>query len=132
MKPFPAHATIFFLLLSFGETIFCCLCPEKISVNGSEFCGQELRGPDCTLNSIYTCVFGASDAKQIWAWQNCNKRLPAERHCAMYSLNQCKETSNRTGFIEECLKGRGCFSSKEAKKMWKHFNSINPNLRFQQ
>jgi hypothetical protein len=132
MKPFPGHPTILFLLLSLGETIFCCLCPEEISVNGSEFCGQELRGTDCNLNTIYTCVFGASDAKQIWAWQNCNKRLPAERHCAMSSLNRCKKISNTPRFIEECLKGRECYSPTEAKKAWKDFNSINPNLRFKQ
>jgi hypothetical protein len=132
MKPFPAHATILFLLLSLGEMIFCCLCPEEIPVNGSQFCGQELRGPDCNLNTIYTCVFGAIEAKQIRVYQNCNKRLPAERHCAMSSLNECKKTSNTPRFIEECLAGRGCYSPTEAKKAWKDFNSINPNLRFKQ
>jgi hypothetical protein len=132
MKHFPAQSTILFLLLSLGGSSFCCLCPEEISVNGSAFCGQELRGPDCILNSIYTCVFGGRDAKQMWAFQNCNNRLPGERHCAMSSLKECRGTVDHPGFIEKCLKGRGCYSPDDAIRRWKDFNSVHPQLRFKQ
>jgi hypothetical protein len=133
MKPFPAPlSTVLFLLLSFGDSSFCCLCPEETWINGSEFCGQELRGPDCILNSIYECVVGARDAKPPGRWANCNNRLPGERHCAMSSLKECRDTVDHPGFIEKCLKGRGCYSPGSATQRWKDFTSVPPKLRFKQ
>jgi hypothetical protein len=120
------------ILITYGKSASCCLCPDPALVfrNESFFCGQELRGSDCQINAKFICDVGSVTA--IKAAANCNGMASSTRNCAPPSYQHCKKQwKNSTVMITYCLRLRFCVDLKQAKNFWKIHNSTDPTLRFQ-
>jgi hypothetical protein len=120
------------ILITYGKSASCCLCPEPelVPQNESYFCGQELRGSDCKLNAKFICDIGSVTAEV--SGENCNRMASSTRNCAPPSYSTCKQKwKNSTLMVAYCLKSRFCVDLKRAKNFWKIHNSTDPKLRFQ-
>jgi hypothetical protein len=120
------------VLITYGKSASCCLCPgpELVSHNESYFCGQELRGSDCKLNAKFICDIGSVTAEI--AEEDCNENASSTRNCAPPSYKRCKQQWNSTSpvLMADCLSSRFCVDLKRAKNFWKIYNSPDPKLRF--
>jgi hypothetical protein len=122
------------VLITYGKSASCCLCPgpELVSHNESYFCGQELRGSDCKLNAKFICDIGSVTAEI--AEEDCNGRASPINNCAPPSYQRCKQQWNNITspvLMARCLRSRYCIDLKMAKNFWKIYNSTDPKLRFQ-
>jgi hypothetical protein len=120
------------VLITYGKSASCCLCPgpELVSHKESYFCGQELRGSDCQLNAKFICDIGSVTAEI--AEEDCNERASPITNCAPPSYKTCKQKwKNSTVMLAQCLSSRFCVDLKRAKNFWKIYNSTDPKLRFQ-
>jgi hypothetical protein len=120
------------ILILYGKSASCCLCPELVLRNESYFCGQELRGSDCQLNAKFICDIGSVTAEI--AEEDCNENASSTRNCAPPSYQRCKQQWNGSTsrvLMAQCLRARFCVDLKRAKNFWKIYNSTDPKLRFQ-
>jgi hypothetical protein len=107
------------ILITYGKSASCCLCPELVFRNVSYFCGQELRGSDCQINAKFICDAGSATA--IKAEANCNGMTSSTRNSVPPSYQHCKkQRKNSTVMLAYCLRLRFCFDLKRAKNFWKN------------